>query len=152
MEPEGMVHALEEIHRLLRPGGLLIDLRPTLAATRLEVHCGGAITFSAPVPGETFFGTQSADEAMARVIDGGLFAPEQAMEFDWRTYAWSVAELREHIAAEQAYEDQPTPELLALQEGELAQSLQEALAASGEGALVARMYPGRMARLRRLRG
>ena len=32
-----MVHALEEIHRTLRPGGLLIDLRPLLDRWPVEV-------------------------------------------------------------------------------------------------------------------
>jgi len=30
MEHEGMVHALEEIHRLLKPAGTLIEIHPSL--------------------------------------------------------------------------------------------------------------------------
>ena len=151
MQHEGMVHALEEIHRLLRPGGCLIDIHPTPAATLFEVHHRGIITFSAPVPGETFQDIRYADDALAQVIKGGLFTLQRSSEFDWRTYASSVAELRDYVAQESAYEEGPSLELAALQEGELAARVQALLQDAGEEAEVARLYSARIARLRPLR-
>jgi hypothetical protein len=142
-----MVHALEEIHRLLRPGGLLIDIHPTPAATHIEVHHGGAITFSAPVPGQTFQDIRYAEDALARVLDLGMFTLQQAREFEWRTYAASVEELRDFIAWESAYDAGPSTAGTALEEGDFAGLVREALLAAGEGSEVARLYRPRIARL-----
>lgn len=37
MQHEGMVHALDEIRRVLVPGGILVDLRPLAGQWRVEV-------------------------------------------------------------------------------------------------------------------
>ncbi len=42
MERDGMVPALEEVHRLLRPSGTLIDIHPVFGTAQLEVHSGGS--------------------------------------------------------------------------------------------------------------
>lgn len=149
MRPEGMVHALEEIGRLLRPGGCLIDIHPTRTATKIEVHQSGIVVFSGSVPGQSFQDIQSAEDAMARTVREGLFAMEREAEFDWRTYAPSISELRDYVAQESAYDDEPSKELLALQEGELAASVERVLRAAGRGAEVARLNRARIARLSR---
>ena len=143
-----MVHALEEIHCLLRPGGCLIDIHPRQAATFFEVHQGGTILFSAPLPDETFQMIGLAENALAQAVERGLFTIEQANDIEERTYASSIAELRDYIVQESGYEDEPSIEVLALQDGELARRLQEALQAGGEGAEITRFSPARMARLR----
>src|SRR5919204_397683 len=51
MEHEGMVHALEEIHRLLRPAGTLIEIHPAIGSPFVEVRSGGNVAFSEPDPG-----------------------------------------------------------------------------------------------------
>jgi hypothetical protein len=147
MQPEGMVHALKEIHRLLAPGGCLIDIHPAPVPTLIEVHHCGAVLFSTEVPGETFEGTRSAEDALAQVVKEGLFGMEQVSQVDWRTYASSVAELREYMVWESGYREEPLPELTALRDGELAERLQGFLQAAGEGAQVARLYSVRIARL-----
>jgi len=43
MAAEGMVHALEITHSLLKPGGLLIDIHPTSQPPRVEIHRDGEI-------------------------------------------------------------------------------------------------------------
>jgi hypothetical protein len=43
-----MVHALEEIHRLLRPNGTLIDIRPYAEPTIVEVISGDQTLFAEP--------------------------------------------------------------------------------------------------------
>ncbi len=144
---EGMVHALEEIHRLLRPGGCLIDIHPTQSPTLLEIHRDGIIIFSVPVPGQTFQDIQDADDALAQVIGDGLFKLERMIEIDWRTYAPSADELRDYVAQESAYDEGPSRELLALREGEVAERVREMVREAGEGSLVARLNPAQIARL-----
>ena len=45
-----MVHALEEIQRLLRPGGSLIDIHPFPEVPLIEVYQGGRVLFAEPQP------------------------------------------------------------------------------------------------------
>jgi SAM-dependent methyltransferase len=46
MEHEGMVHALEEIRRLLKPDGILVNLLPVPEGSFIEVHYDGRILFA----------------------------------------------------------------------------------------------------------
>jgi hypothetical protein len=147
MEQEGIVHALEEIYRLLGPGGILIDIHPTMAPTLIEVHHGGTITFSAPVPDQSFQYIQYADEAIAVVIKDGLFTIEEDIEFEWRTYASSVDELRDYIIQESGYVEEPGEEVIALQNAKFIERVQGAMLAAGKGSEVARLYTARIARL-----
>ena len=41
-----MVHALEEIHRVTRPAGTLIEIHPALEFPFLEVRSNGELSFS----------------------------------------------------------------------------------------------------------
>jgi len=90
-----MVHALEQIHNLLKPGGCLIDIHPN----------GELVEFHYQVDeGEQFLGYMQesddyieylqADEAVQTAVDGGLFHLEAARGFEFRTYADSFNELK----------------------------------------------------------
>ena len=142
-----MVHALEEIHGLLRPDGCLIDLHPAPAPTLIEVHHGGIVTFSMPVPGQTFEDIRHADGAIAQVIENGLFTIEPVSQIELRTYASSVTELHDYLAEESGYDEEPGTEQAALEERELAARIEGLLQAAGEGAEVAILDPVRIARL-----
>jgi len=48
MKYEGMVHALEEIQRLLRPDGSLIDIHPVLEAPLIEAYQGDRVLLAEP--------------------------------------------------------------------------------------------------------
>ena len=48
MEPDRMVAALEEVHRLLGPSGTLIDIHPVLGTAQVEVHSAGQVIFAEP--------------------------------------------------------------------------------------------------------
>ena len=41
MPPERMVHALETVHTLIKPGGLLLDIHPGLDKAWVEVKVNG---------------------------------------------------------------------------------------------------------------
>jgi hypothetical protein len=147
MEPEGMVHALKEIHHLLKPGGRLIDIHPFAEASLIEIHQGQAIIFSEPVPTTSLDDIQQADNALAAVIQQGLFAVERASEFDFRIYAPSVSQLRDFLAEASAFEADSLDEQVAAQREELAAQVEALMGAAGEGAEVATYERAHIARL-----
>jgi SAM-dependent methyltransferase len=67
-----MVHALEEAHRVLRPGGVLLDIRP--AAAHRRVGLGEDRGWRrVGVMREPLEEDRRADRAVARMIRRGLF-------------------------------------------------------------------------------
>ena len=90
-----MVHALEQIHDLLKPGGHLIDIHPN----------GEKVEFYAVIDqDEQFIGHMlesddyieyfQAREAIETVIERGLFKVGKMMEFEFRTYTDSFDEMK----------------------------------------------------------
>jgi hypothetical protein len=89
-----MVDALRRAHRLLRPGGALIDVHPTRSQAAILVDdavVGHVETADAPNR------HAAADAALAAAVDEGLFAVERVLEFDFFTHAGSIDELRDYI-------------------------------------------------------
>ena len=94
-----MVHALDEIHRVLKPGGLLLDLRPISGETPLEVvrpgrrpELAGFYDEPADHPDDV-----AANNAVARAVRRGLFHRERDGEFRFAYYWDSVDEMRAYI-------------------------------------------------------
>jgi hypothetical protein len=95
MEYTGMVHALEEIHRLVKPTGILIDIHPVAEPSPVEIHQGEKIELA----GELFVRQwcsdyQHADEALTEIKQRGLFMVEREGMFNSLTYYNSAAEMR----------------------------------------------------------
>lgn len=93
-----MVHALEEVHRVLRQGGILVDMRPVVSNPYVEVlremnvTLAGRLDDSADLPD-----TQASDQAVATTLKRGWFHPleEDSTSF---AYYWDTAEeVRRHI-------------------------------------------------------
>jgi len=95
MEPESMVHALEQIHELLKPTGHLIDIHPN----------GEPVKFIYPLEGQEhligyiqemddYIEYRQADEAIETVVSKGLFQVVKMGEFEFRTHADSFDELK----------------------------------------------------------
>lgn len=143
-----MGHALEQIHRLLRPDGILIDIHPIVEAPLIELYQGGRVLFTEASP--DFYGEdyRQADHALARVLQRRLFVSERSGEFDFLTYGSSVAELREYLATANPYYGSPKDDALAAREAELYARVETIMQAAGEGAEVAYHERARIARLR----
>jgi len=98
MEPESMVHALEQIHDLLEPGGILINFQPN----------GELVEFYAALDdGERFIGYLlesddyieyfQAQDAIEKVTGMGLFQSEKVGEFEFCAYADSFKAMKTHL-------------------------------------------------------
>jgi ubiquinone/menaquinone biosynthesis C-methylase UbiE len=95
MEYGGMVHALEEIHRLLRPAGALIDIHPVSESSPIEIHESGRIDLVGYLSVRQWcIDFQQADNALIEIAQRGLFAVEHEGMFDSFTYYGSAAEMR----------------------------------------------------------
>ncbi|HEU0292929.1 MAG TPA: hypothetical protein VFR47_09350 [Anaerolineales bacterium] len=89
-----MVHALEEIHRLLRPNGALIDIHPVSEPSPIEIHQGGKVNLVGLLSVRQWcFEFEQADIALAEIIQRGMFTVERRALFDLPTHYASAAEL-----------------------------------------------------------
>jgi hypothetical protein len=99
MESEGMVHALEIIHTLLKPGGVLIDIRPTtrraeiLARTKEGLHFIGYLEET-----EDQVEYAQAEAALEQAIQAGIFAIDYEDHFTFSDYTDTIQSLEKYLA------------------------------------------------------
>lgn len=95
------MHALEIVHSLLKPEGVLIDIHPNGEPPPIEVHMGGESMLAGYLDEtddfEEYF---KADEALAEVTARGLFVLEREGQFTFMTHASTITELADFILAE----------------------------------------------------
>jgi hypothetical protein len=148
MEPEGMVHALEEIHRLTRRTGTLIEIHPALEFPFAEVRSNGELLFSEDDPGFDYGDDlRHAETAITTVVGRGDFVLEERRRFELRTHASSVKELRDHWAVSGAYDPEEKEATLARRQDEMFARAHEVLERS-PGAELVYVEPATMSRLR----
>lgn len=89
-----MVHALKEIHRLLKPGGLLIDIHPASEPSPIEIHQNENIDLVGHLKVHQWcLDYQQADNALTEIIQRGLYSLEKKDEFDTLTYYETAEEM-----------------------------------------------------------
>jgi hypothetical protein len=98
MKYGGMVHTLEETHRLLKSTGVLIDMHPVAESLPIEIQQGGKVD----LVGHLFVRQwvtdyQQADNALAEIKQQGLFVVERESMFDSATYYDSVKEMNMNL-------------------------------------------------------
>ena len=93
MPHQGMVHALEEIRRLLSPSGVLIDIHPVQEAPLIEVISAGHVFYSEAEPDTSLEDYRQAEGALADVVQRHLYVLESTSEFDLLVHSTSVPEL-----------------------------------------------------------
>jgi hypothetical protein len=76
-----MVHALHAAHRLLKPNGILIDLRPMPVHRRLAVWRGKTV-HPLGVMRELFDDDHAADRAVTHVLGEKLFRIEKRLRIE----------------------------------------------------------------------
>lgn len=97
-----MVHALEEIQRVLKPNGVLIDLRPLESNWKVEVvsasgwqRCGSLSDLPQGVADD-----EAANQATSEIERRGLFIKEKEEMFDYFYYWDTPSEMKEFIESE----------------------------------------------------
>ena len=89
-----MVHALEIIHRLLKPSGFLIDIHPAAVDSSVEIHQNGKIDLVGQLKIHQWcVDFEQADEALVEIVQLGMFVVEQKSMYDTLTYYNSAAEM-----------------------------------------------------------
>jgi hypothetical protein len=147
MEPTGMVHALEEINRMTRPAGTLIEIHPALEFPFLEVRSNGGLHFSENDPGFDYEeDSRHAEAAVATVVRRGLFVLDESRRFELRTHASSLKELRDHWAVADGYITEKKDEALARRAEEMYARAGEVLERS-PGAELVYVEPATISRL-----
>ena len=95
-----MVHALSEAHRLLKPGGALIDLRPAMRNRRVELELSHARLFIGEIDYSYRFPDHiAANEALASATACGLLRLEHRASLEYVTDLDSADDLREYVAS-----------------------------------------------------
>lgn len=88
-----MVHALREAHRVLKPNGILIDLRPALVHRRVGIERAGRYrqlgTLREPLDDD-----RAANRSVSYVLRAGLFKAEWRTQFDCRRVMDSLNDFR----------------------------------------------------------
>lgn len=93
-----MVHALEQLWEVLKPGGHLVDMRPISYNCVLEViltrdsRQAGIIDDSEGVPDE-----DAADRAIAYTVRRGLYKRLDTQKFDFSNYWDNLAEMQAYV-------------------------------------------------------
>lgn len=92
-----MVHALHEAQRVLKPDGLLVDLRPAAVHRRVGVIQTGGYRLLG-VMRETFEDDRAADRAVKQVQREGLFKAEGRTVFTCNRTMDNVDEFQSWLA------------------------------------------------------
>jgi hypothetical protein len=92
-----MVHALHEARRVLRPNGLLVDLRPAAEHRRVGVTQAEGYR-PLGVMRETFDDDRAADRAVTQVEREGQFKAEERTRFACNRTMDSLEEFQEWLA------------------------------------------------------
>jgi len=94
-----MVHALSEIHRVLAPDGILIDLRPLLDEWPLEVvtmsdrqKAGRAVDLAEPLSDD-----RAANQAVSEIEKRRWFIREREENFPFNYYWDTPTDMQEYL-------------------------------------------------------
>jgi hypothetical protein len=148
MDPQGMVHALEEAHRLLKPEGILVDIHPLPEAPIVEVHHAGRSLLSEAYPTQGSEPYRQADQAIDLVVRRGLFVEERCAIFDFFTHAPSASDLEAYFTAANTFDPGPPDKEVQAHRADLVTRVDTIIAAAGPGSEVVLLERGKMASLR----
>jgi hypothetical protein len=94
-----MVHALEQVHFLLKPDGFLIDIHPTPEPPPIDVRLGTEthrVGWVREV--DDYCEYVAADEALTTAVSRNLYTWQKQDTFAFTTYADTILDLRRHLA------------------------------------------------------
>jgi hypothetical protein len=96
-----MVHALDEARRILKPDGILLDIRPLNGQWQIEVVSAREVIETGHVEDrpEPLNADKASNEAMNEVESRGWFQREQEEFFSY-LYSWDMPSEMEQFVAE----------------------------------------------------
>jgi hypothetical protein len=98
MQPERMVHALETVHSLIKPGGLLVDIHPGTNKAWVEAKVNGKEYFLDTLEEtDDYIEYKQAGDALAQAISQGIFSVEAGGKFPFIIHAATIEELRDYL-------------------------------------------------------
>jgi len=102
MAHEGMVHALQEIHRTLKSNGVLIDLRPVEQNWAVEIVSAAEVKTAGWLTDMPLgvADDEAAFRSMAEAERRGWFAKEREEEFSFFYYFDTPSEMKEFMDEE----------------------------------------------------
>ncbi len=104
-----MVHALEESWRVLRPNGVLIDLRTFSSYPPVEIVSGTESQSAGHIDDTMWLADDLAtDEALDQVIERGLFEHHKADQFSFSLY-WNSVDDMQAYAEDKCCQDEQIP-------------------------------------------
>lgn len=146
-----MVHALEKIHRLLKPNGFLIDIHPVAEHSSVEIHQNENINLVGQLEvSQWCVDFQEADKALEEIIKRGIFMVEQKGMFETLTYYDSATEMGTALKQsihKYVREGEPVDEEISHVEV-LAAQAEELLQAAGGKAMLVLREPDHISRLK----
>lgn len=146
-----MVHALEKIHRLLKPNGFLIDIHPVVEHSSVEIHQNENINLVGQLEvSQWCVDFQEADKALEEIIKRGIFMVEQKGMFETLTYYDSATEMGTALKQsihKYVREGEPVDEEISHVEV-LAAQAEELLQAAGGKAMLVLREPDHISRLK----
>ena len=96
-----MVHALETIHDLLKPGGVLLYIHPTNEPAAIALRLREQIIPAGWInESDDYVEYEWADAAVNAAVNDGLFTQERCGTFEFVWHADSMNELRAYLAEE----------------------------------------------------
>ncbi|HET7011564.1 MAG TPA: hypothetical protein VFI11_12385 [Anaerolineales bacterium] len=98
-----MVHALRQAHEVLRPNGVVVDVRPGAVHRRVSVVRPNRYQYVATMR-ESLADDRAADRAVAIMLRKRIFRRGQMARFDCRRVFDSIDELRDWLTEEPPYE------------------------------------------------
>ena len=146
MSHQGMVHALQQIHRLLTPSGILVDIHPVLEAPLVEVLACEAVVHAEPEPDVSLEDYRQAELALAEVVDRGFYTLDSTSEFELLVRANSVSELVEFEQDTSAYVSRQKSSDEEARERGLMARVEQALCEAGPASIIAIRERGRISR------
>ena len=94
-----MVHALKQVHRILHPDGLLINIQPLPIPHAIEVHSVESVTKAGWLTDQTDYASERASfNALAQLVAEGDFELVDEQEFNFNVYAANLSEMQAWLA------------------------------------------------------
>jgi len=94
-----MVHALQDVHKILRPDGVVVNIHDHPIPNLIEVHTPLTVAKIGWLTDKTdFVSERSAFSALVQVVADGQYVLEDECDFDYNIHAGDQDELKQYLS------------------------------------------------------